>query len=96
MSPLRGQGAATAAGARLASSGTPGAWWCGAEPTARRCRWPCRSWRSAERKAPAGGSGRRWSSPRTTCTRVIPDCSHFVAGEAPRQLLAALIPLLTA
>ena len=42
------------------------------------------------------GSGRRWSSPPTTCTRVIPNCSHFVAGEAPRQLLAALIPLLTA
>ena len=29
-------------------------------------------------------------------TLVIPDCGHFVPEEAPDQLLAALIPFLTA
>ena len=29
-------------------------------------------------------------------TLVIPNCGHFVAEEAPRRLLAALIPFLTA
>jgi pimeloyl-ACP methyl ester carboxylesterase len=29
-------------------------------------------------------------------TLVIPDCGHFFPEEAPKQLLAALIPFLTA
>jgi pimeloyl-ACP methyl ester carboxylesterase len=29
-------------------------------------------------------------------TVVIPDCGRFVAEEAPRDMLAALIPFLTA
>jgi pimeloyl-ACP methyl ester carboxylesterase len=97
MSPPRGQRAATAAGARLAPvlvRLAPG----DAAQNQQRAKTPLTvpvlAIGGAESAGRAVGEAMELAADDVQ-TLVIPDCGHFVSDEAPKQLLAALIPFPT-
>ena len=59
--------------------------------SARASRWRCRCWRSAARRATATTSAEAMkASPSDVQSVVIPGAGHWVAEEAPDEMLAAL------